>query len=90
MRSGSPMHDQITNLLFENEQLREEVNYYRMLLFADMTPKSASIINALRKAVDVVEENERLRSGAELQRVSALCRELEKENRCLKESWGNR
>ena len=39
------MDDQIANMLFENEQLREEVNYNRKS-FADMTPKSASIINA--------------------------------------------
>ncbi len=64
--------------------LREEVNYYKSLIFADINPQTASVINALRFARETVEENERLRSGDELKDLRKLCDELERENAALK------
>lgn len=71
-------------LLRENALLLEEVHYYRRLLFSDITPQSGSILNALRKAVDICDQNKQLRSFEEMSRLSELCRVLEEENKHLK------
>ena len=73
-----------TEIQEENQRLIGEVEYYRSILFADMSPQTASIINALRHAVDVVQDNKRLRSGEELQRMVTMVELLEKENQSLR------
>ena len=73
----------------ENRALAAEVNYYRSLLFSNIDPTNASILNALRHAVDAVEENEALRSGGAVKKLETLCLELEKENACLRRRLKN-
>jgi cell shape-determining protein MreC len=68
------------------EELIGEVEYYKSLLFADMNPQIASILNALRLAREAVEENERLKNGGEIERLRRLCAELERENKALKQA----
>ena len=74
------------DIVDELSMLRTEVEYYRQLLFTDMNPQNASILNALRSARDVVDENTRLRNGSEIQRLRLLCEALEKENHALKQA----
>jgi cell shape-determining protein MreC len=51
-----------------------------------MNPQNASILNALRTAREVVEENRRLQSGEEIEDLRKLCTELERENIALKKT----
>ena len=82
--------DALAAALQETALLWEEVEYYRRILFVDLNPESASILNALRKAVDVVDENVRLRNGEELAKMTAVCKGLEIENRILKSQLKDR
>jgi hypothetical protein len=68
----------------ENEYLRAEINYYREILFSDLSPAGCSIINALRAAVEIREENRRLRDSGELRRLEEQCKCLEDENAALR------
>jgi len=74
------------DIVDELSMLRTEVEYYRQILFTDMNPQNASILNALRSARDVVDENTRLRNGSEIHRLRLLCEALEKENHALKQA----
>lgn len=71
--------ESVSQLITENQRLVEEINYYREILFADVTPSGISMFNALRQAVDIAEENSRLRSGEEFKRIQAECQELRDE-----------
>ena len=68
----------------ENSRLEEEVKYYRSILFSEINPATASILNALRHAADVATENAQLRTGAEFRRLEVLCRVLDDENVALR------
>ncbi len=72
-----------------NQQLHDELNYYRSLLFADSSPQGVSIVNALRHAVDIVEENKRFRNGEVYVNLKNKCDELRKELESLQGDKGN-
>jgi hypothetical protein len=79
------MDELIGSLRVENEHLRSEVMYYRSLLLSDGNPQTYSLVNSLRAAVDIKQENERLRSqNSELGRLRELCDRLESENLALR------
>ena len=75
----------IAQLHAENTSLSQEVSYLRSILFVDMNPTNASLINALRHAVDAAEENKRSRSGNHVQRLEEMLRILEDENARLRD-----
>jgi hypothetical protein len=66
-------------LIAENQLLREELDFYRSILFADISPQGVSLYNALQHAVDIREENSRLRNGEEFKRISHECTALRAE-----------
>ena len=62
----------------------DQLLYYRSLLFTDMNPSNASILNALRSALDAVDELKRLKSGSYTRSLEELCAKLELENEALR------
>lgn len=81
--SGSNDMD-LENALVVIDQLHDELMYYRSLLLTDLNPTNASVLNALRMAVDIREEFEKLRESQSLSTLYKLCGSLEKENIELK------
>jgi hypothetical protein len=79
--------DGVTESLEEHVQsLRQELDFYKSLLFSNLNPQSASIINALRAAVGIQEENERLKCMADGDSgLRLLCERLEEENNSLRQ-----
>lgn len=61
-----------------------ELSFLRKLLFSDANPTSVSIVNALRHAVDAVEESRRVRNGSYIASLEELCSRLEVENSALR------
>jgi len=74
----------LENALVVIDQLHDELMYYRSLLLTDLNPTNASVLNALRMAVDIREEFEELRESQSLSTLYKLCGSLEKENIELK------
>ena len=70
------------------EELENEVSYYKSLLFSDMNPTKASILNALRCASDAVDELRRVRSDSYIVSLEQLCHKLELENSALRSRLG--
>ena len=66
------------------EQLENELAYYKSLLLADMNPSNASVLNALRMAVDMRTELDQLKGAQSMSSLLKLCDSLEKENMELK------
>ena len=74
----------LENALVVIDQLHDELMYYRSLLLTDLNPTNASVLNALRMAVDIREEFEKLRESQSVSTLYKLCGSLEKENIELK------
>jgi hypothetical protein len=71
----------------ENEILRNEVIYLKSLLFSDRSAQSCSIIESLRSAVRIKEENAILRRRDDNHDIlHRLCEELEAENKILRQA----
>ena len=68
----------------ELTQLREEVTYYRSLLFADFSIRNISILNALRVAVDLTHAGSGYEICRDVNMLEDLFRRLENENSALK------
>ena len=66
------------------EELENELMYYQALLLTDLNPSNASIINALRIAVDIRTELTKLKGADSMSRLIRLIESLEKENMELK------
>jgi hypothetical protein len=75
----------LTQSRAEVRALQAEVNYYRSLLFTRIDPLNSSVLNALRHAVDICEENRKLKEDPGYARLQSICIELESENRLLKD-----
>ena len=65
-------------------KLREEVSYYRSILFSDFSIKNISILNALRVAANLNHKESPLAVGREVIMLEEFCRRLENENSILK------
>ncbi len=83
---GAPIHthDFVTSATDLIDKLQGELVYYQSLLLTDLNPSSISILNALRLAVDIREELEKLKNSDSLSTLLKLCESLEKENAELK------
>ncbi len=68
----------------ELTQLREEVSYYRSLLFSDFGIKNISILNALRVAVDLTQTGSGYEICRDVNMLEDLCKRLENENSALR------
>ena len=79
-----PNHDFLTSATDLIDKLQGELVYYQSLLLTDLNPSSISILNALRLAVDIREELEKLKNAESLSTLLKLCESLEMENAELK------
>jgi len=79
------MADRLIELEHENHALVAEVNYYRSLLFSNINPTNASILNALRYAVEQLSRTRNPDESESVRRLEALCRSLEAENAALRQ-----
>lgn len=78
------VEDSLAQAKLEIRALQAEINYYRSLLFARIDPLNASVLNALRNAVDVCDENRKLKEEVTYTRLREICSALEEENKILK------
>lgn len=79
------MNDEPVTPELQIRRLQDEVDFYKSILFSSVNPQSASIINSLRSAMEIQDENTRLRlliqgSGD----LAKLCGKLEEENESLR------
>ena len=81
--------EELEFLRSENQRIHAENEFFRSILFASVTPSTASIVNALRHASDISRESERIRDGSELDKIKKLCTALEAENAALRMRLSN-